>query len=587
MLEPFQLPFVQRGIVEVLILAVAAGVIGTWIVLRGLAFFAHAVGTAAFPGLVLADGLGFAAVLGAGATAALVALGVGLLARREGARDRYDSLTALVLVAALAVGVILASDVFHSQSNVETLLFGSLLLVDSGDIAFAAVAAAVVLAGALVLEQRWLAVGFDPGSARGLGARSALPDGVLLALVALVAVAALSTLGALLATAVLVVPAATTRLVCSRMRRWQLATVALVAVEGVAGLWLSVQVNAPPGPSIAVLAGGVFAAVAIGRVLVRRPRAAGALAASATLAVLAAGCGSDNGGSAGPGQVKVVATTTQLGDWARAVGGERAKVVQLLKPNTDPHDYEPRPSDVRETADAKLVLVSGDRLDHWMSDVVKQAGGDPSVVDLGARAPVKLPGESEGEEASKFDPHWWHDPRNAEAAVTVIRDALTEANPDAKGVYARNAAAYLAKLRALDRGIAACVDRVPAAQRKLVTDHDAFNYFARRYGIAVVGAVIPSQTTQAQASAGDVAELSEIIRRERVKALFPESSINPKLARAIARQTGATSNLTLYGDTLGPKDSRGATYLAMEQANADAMVRGFTGGSELCTIPGL
>jgi ABC-type Zn uptake system ZnuABC Zn-binding protein ZnuA/ABC-type Mn2+/Zn2+ transport system permease subunit len=587
MLEPFQLPFVQRGIVEVLILAVAAGVIGTWIVLRGLAFFAHAVGTAAFPGLVLADGLGFAAVVGAGATAALVALGVGLLARREGARDRYDSLTALVLVAALAVGVILASDVFHSQSNVETLLFGSLLLVDSGDIAFAAVAAAVVLAGALVLEQRWLAVGFDPGSARGLGARSALPDGVLLALVALVAVAALSTLGALLATAVLVVPAATTRLVCSRMRRWQLATVALVAVEGVAGLWLSVQVNAPPGPSIAVLAGGVFAAVAIGRVLVRRPRAAGALAASATLAVLAAGCGSDNGGSAGPGQVKVVATTTQLGDWARAVGGERAKVVQLLKPNTDPHDYEPRPSDVRETADAKLVLVSGDRLDHWMSDVVKQAGGDPSVVDLGARAPVKLPGESEGEEASKFDPHWWHDPRNAEAAVTVIRDALTEANPDAKGVYARNAAAYLAKLRALDRGIAACVDRVPAAQRKLVTDHDAFNYFARRYGIAVVGAVIPSQTTQAQASAGDVAELSEIIRRERVKALFPESSINPKLARAIARQTGATSNLTLYGDTLGPKDSRGATYLAMEHANADAMVRGFTGGSELCTIPGL
>jgi zinc/manganese transport system substrate-binding protein len=586
MLEPFQLPFVQRGIVEILILAVAAGVIGTWVVLRGLAFYAHAVGTAAFPGLVLADGLGFAAVLGAGATAALVALGVGLLARREGARDRYDSLTALVLVAALAVGVILASDVFHSGSNVETLLFGSLLLVDSGDIAFAAVAAVVVLAGAVVLEQRWLAVGFDPGSARGLGARSALPDGVLLALVALVSVAALSTLGALLATAVLVVPAATTRLVCSRVRTWQLATVALVAVEGVAGLWLSVQVNAPPGPSIAVLAGGVFAAVALGRMLVRRPRAAGALAASAALALLAAGC-SDNGGSAGPGQVKVVATTTQIGDWARAVGGERAKVVQLLKPNTDPHDYEPRPSDVRETADAKLVLVNGDRLDHWMGDVVKQAGGDPTVIDLGADAPVKLSGETEGEEASKFDPHWWHDPRNAEAAVTMIRDALTKANPDAKDVYARNAAAYLARLRALDRGIAACVDRVPAPQRKLVTDHDAFNYFARRYGIEVVGAVIPSQTTQAQPSAGDVAQLSQLIRREHVKAVFPESSINAKLAEAIARQTGATSNLTLYGDTLGPEDSRGATYLAMEQANADAMVRGFTGGSQQCTIPGL
>jgi zinc/manganese transport system substrate-binding protein len=585
MLEPFQLPFVQRGMVEILILAVAAGVIGTWIVLRGLAFYAHAVGTAAFPGLVLADGLGFAAVLGAGATAALVALGVGLLARREGARDRYDSLTALVLVAALALGVILASDVFHSGSSVETLLFGSLLLVDSGDIAFAAVAAVAVLAGAAVLEQRWLAVGFDPGSARGLGARSALPDGILLALVALVAVAALSTLGALLATAVLVVPAATTRLVCSRMRAWQIATVGLVAVEGVAGLWLSVQLNAPPGPALAVLAGGVFAAVAVVRIVKRRPRAAAALGASATLAALAAGCGST--GSAGAGQIKVVASTTQIGDWARAVGGERAKVVQLLKPNTDPHDYEPRPSDVRETADAKVVLLNGDGLDRWMGDVVEQAGGDPSVVDLGARAPVKISGERKGEEASRFDPHWWHDPRNAEAAVTAIRDALTAGNPGAEAVYARNAAAYMRKLHALDRGIASCIDRVPAPQRKLVTDHDAFNYLARRYGIEVIGAVIPSQSTQAQPSAGEVAELSELIRRERVKAVFPESSINAKLAQAIAGQTGATSNLTLYGDTLGPKDSRGATYLSMEQANADAMVRGFTGGVEQCTIPGL
>jgi zinc/manganese transport system substrate-binding protein len=200
---------------------------------------------------------------------------------------------------------------------------------------------------------------------------------------------------------------------------------------------------------------------------------------------------------------------------------------------------------------------------------------------------VKLPGESKGEEASPYDPHWWHDPRNAQAAVTAIRDALTRANPDAKSVYAANAAAYLAKLRALDRGIAACVQRVPATQRKLVTDHDAFGYFAHRYGIEVVGAVIPSQTTQAQPSARDVAQLVGLIRREGVGAVFPESSINPKLARAIARQTGAISDFTLYGDTLGPKGSPGATYLGMELANADAMVRGFTGNTQNCTIPGL
>jgi len=584
--EPFSLPFVQRGIAEVLILALGAGLIGTWIVLRGLAFYAHAVGTAAFPGLVLADGLGFGALLGAGGTAALVALAVGYLARREGARDRYDSVTALVLVGALALGVILASDVFHSGSNVETLLFGSLLLVDSGDLVFAAVATAVVLAAAFVLEQRWLAAGFDPNAARGLGVRSAFPDDVLLALVALVALAALSTLGALLATAMLVVPAATTRLLLTRLRSWQLATVALVAAEGVAGLWLSVQTNAPPGAAIAVLAGGVFAAVAIARVALQHRRTAATVAAAALLAALVAGCGAGSD-KAGPGQIKVVATTTQIGDFARAVGGDRAKVVQLLKPNTDPHDYEPRPSDVRETADAAVVLENGDRLDHWMGQVIEQSGGHPTVVDLGTRVPVKLPGETSGEEASRFDPHWFHDPRNAEAAVAGIRDALAKANPDARPVYTRNADAYLARLRALDRGIAACLGRVPDAQRKLVTDHDAFNYFARRYGITVVGAVIPSQTTQAQPSAKDVAALTKLIRREGVEAVFPESSINPKLARAIADQTGATSDLTLYGDTLGPKGSSGATYLSMEQANADAMARGFTGGAQRCTIAGL
>lgn len=278
MLEPFSLPFFQRGLLEVLVLAAGAGVIGTWIVLRGLAFFAHAVGTATFPGLVLASGLGVAGTLGAGLTGALVAIGVGLLARRPD--ERHDALTALVLVGALAVGIVLASDVFKASGNVEGLLFGSLLLVDGADIALAAVASGAAVMLSVLLEQRWLVTGFDRAGARALGARSALPDVALLGLIALLAVSALATLGSLLATALLVVPAATTRLVCTRLHPWQLATVALVAVEGTAGLWLAVQANAPPGAAIAVLTGAVFAltvlvrAVLHGRPALLRRRAA-------------------------------------------------------------------------------------------------------------------------------------------------------------------------------------------------------------------------------------------------------------------------------------------------------------------------
>src|SRR2546421_406820 len=175
MLAPFHYAFVQRGAVEALLLAVPAGLLGTWIVLRGLAFFAHAVGTAAFPGLVLADGLAWPGPAGAGLAASVYVLGVDrLAARRESDRDT-----------------------------------------------------------------------------------------LILALVAFAVVSALSAVGALLASALFVVPAATTRLVARRLLEWQLATVALVAIESIAGLWLSVELNVPPGPAIAVLAGCLFALVAV------------------------------------------------------------------------------------------------------------------------------------------------------------------------------------------------------------------------------------------------------------------------------------------------------------------------------------
>jgi len=580
MIEPFELPFVQRGLIEILILAVPAGLLGTWIVMRGLAFFSHAVGTAAFPGLVLADGLGFAAPLGAFGAAIVFTIGNAALGRRG--RDR-DSVVALVLVACLAAGTILASDVFGSGANVETLLFGSLLLVDGGDIALAAVAAVATLAATALIGERWLAQGFDPDGA-GTGWRRHGFDAALLTLIALASTAALTVVGALLVTALFVVPAATARLFTRRVRSWQLASVALVAAEGTVGLWLSVKTDAPPGATIACVAGALFAVVALARALAAQVprRAALAAAAVGALALLGAGCGGAAGGDSG--QLQVVATTTQIGDFVREVGGSAVAVDQILEPNTDPHEYEPRPSDVEGAAGAALVFASGDNLDQWIGDVVSESGSDAEVVDLGAAVPERLPGESSGAEASKYDPHWWHDPRNAEAAVREIERKLAAADPAKRALFARNASAYLAKPRALDGGIARCMDTVPPARRKLVTDHDAFGYFADRYGIEVVGAVVPSQTTQAQTSAKELSELAATIEAEHVSAIFPESSLSPKVAEAIAEQTGASAGYTLYGDTLGPADSDGATYLRMEAANADAMVRGFTDGRDRCRV---
>jgi ABC-type Zn uptake system ZnuABC Zn-binding protein ZnuA len=273
-----------------------------------------------------------------------------------------------------------------------------------------------------------------------------------------------------------------------------------------------------------------------------------------------------------------VATTTQIADWTRQVAGHDADVHQLLRPNTDPHEYEPRPADVQAVSRARLVLANGDDLDHWIGRVVRDSGSHPRVVQLARDVPVQLAGDQPG----RKDPHWWHDPRNAIAAVNAIAAALTRADPGHGAAYRANAARYVAKVRRLDAANAACLRRLTTPERALVTDHDAFAYFAGRYGLRIVGTVIPAQTTQAEPSARQLAKLVALVRRQHVRAVFPEKSVSAKVAQAVARESGATARLTLYGDTLGAKGSPGATYLSMEAANADTIARGVSGGRVRC-----
>jgi ABC-type Zn uptake system ZnuABC Zn-binding protein ZnuA len=285
-------------------------------------------------------------------------------------------------------------------------------------------------------------------------------------------------------------------------------------------------------------------------------------------AMVVAGCGNDSGSGDG---LTVVATTTQVADLVREVGGGRVNVEGMLRPGGDPHDYEPRPSDVRAVARAAAVFRSGGEVDDWLGDVIDNAGGDAEVVSL-------IDSVSRADD----DPHWWQDPRNAVRAVEAIRAELAEVDPAGRAAYARNAERTIRRLRRLDRKIAGCVERVPPSKRKIVATHDALGYFARRYGIDVVGAVIPSLSTQAQASAGDVQRLVEQIRREDVEAVFPESSVNPDIERAIAREAGARIGDSLYADSLGPEGSPGETYAGALAADANALVRGMSGGGVNC-----
>jgi ABC-type Zn uptake system ZnuABC Zn-binding protein ZnuA len=298
---------------------------------------------------------------------------------------------------------------------------------------------------------------------------------------------------------------------------------------------------------------------------------------SIALAVLASGAGiaACGQGSSGGGRVRVVATTTQVADFVRQVGGASVQVHQILQPNSDPHAYEPRPSDAKELVPAKTVFQSGGDLDQWLDGLISTAGAGGKVVRL-------IDSVHAARRGGRTDPHWWQDPRNAVLAVDAIRISLIHDDPRHRGVYVRNAAAYVGKLRRLDGQIAACMRKVPAARRKLVTTHDALGYFADRYRVQIIGALIPSLSSQAQPSVKETERLVRQIRRERVKAIFPERSLNPKLERAVSREAGAKTGPPLWADTLGPKDSSGATYLRAMTANTRAMVSGMTGGAVSC-----
>jgi ABC-type Zn uptake system ZnuABC Zn-binding protein ZnuA len=277
--------------------------------------------------------------------------------------------------------------------------------------------------------------------------------------------------------------------------------------------------------------------------------------------LLLAGCSSDD-------DATVVATTTQVTDLVRNVAGQRTAVAGILTPNADPHGYEPRARDVKRLVGAELVLRSGGEVDEWLDEARESAGSDAPVVTLGRDTDT--------------EPHWWQDPRAVIAAVPRIEAALTKVDPDGRRAYEVSADRYLRRLRALDRGIAACVATIPEAQRKLVTTHDALGAYAHRYGLDMIGTVIPSRSTRGQASAGETADLVRTIRREQVPAVFAESSVRADVERAIAKEAGARVAPPLWADALGPKGSPGATYIGSMEANTRTIVRALGGDPGRC-----
>ena len=264
--------------------------------------------------------------------------------------------------------------------------------------------------------------------------------------------------------------------------------------------------------------------------------------------------------------VKVVSFSTVLSEIATHVGGDAVAVAGLVKPGVDPHEYEPTPGDLKQLAGARLVLASGKNIEHYLPKLQSSVSDGASIVNVGDQIPsLKMTEEN----ASVIeDPHWWHSVANVEKATKVIRDALIRIDPAAKATFETNAATYLATLAALDAWVKQKVAELPRDRRELVTSHDAFQYFAKQYGFTIYA--IEGISTEQEASAKQVDDLIAAIKKEGVKAIFLESTLNPKVSTEITRETGAKIGGTLYADGLGVGD--GATYEGMVKHNVSTIV---------------
>ena len=263
-------------------------------------------------------------------------------------------------------------------------------------------------------------------------------------------------------------------------------------------------------------------------------------------------------------KVNVMATISIIGDVVKNVAGDSVNLVTLVGPDGDAHEYEPIPADSVNMAHANIIFENGLNLEHWLDKLYSASCSKAKRIVVSQGVSPRIFEDNPQE----TDPHAWQDVTNVILYTQNVCKALDALDPANKNLHDANAQDYIQKLQALDTWVKEQVALIPVYKRKLVTNHDALGYFARRYGFQIIGAVIPSATTEAaDPSAKEITDLLSIIKANGVHAIFSENMANPKLAETLAKEAGVVVGPELYTDALGPVGSNGETYFKMIKYN--------------------
>ncbi len=273
------------------------------------------------------------------------------------------------------------------------------------------------------------------------------------------------------------------------------------------------------------------------------------------------------------GKLRVVATTSIIGDVVQNIGDGDIALTVLIPAGSDPHSFEPSPQQIAALSDADIIFVNGFDLEQTLLPILESsAPTDKIVVVSDGVAPIAFAGDDDhaGEDGGRVDPHVWMDPNNVIIWTENIERALSQADPAHADAYHARAEAYRQQLRELDAWIRAQIE--PLLPLKVVTDHKVFGYFARRYGIEQVGAIIPAYSSMAQPSAQELAQLEDAIRNLGVKAVLVGNTVNPQLAKQVAEDTGVKL-IPIYTGSLSGPDGPASTYIDFMRYNVNAIIQ--------------
>jgi zinc/manganese transport system substrate-binding protein len=294
--------------------------------------------------------------------------------------------------------------------------------------------------------------------------------------------------------------------------------------------------------------------------------------------LFAAGAGVCKAGEAGGGRLKVVATTSIIGDWVKIIGKDDVDLTTLVGADGDPHEFEPVPADNISISRANIIFENGLGLENWLDKLYSSSDSKAKRIVVTAGVEVRHVAPRDGDQAygreDDRDPHAWQSVKNAIVMVGNIRDALAAADPVHAAEYQARAGAYIRELVALDKWTQEQINSIPPQRRKLVTSHDAFGYFGQRYGIDISGSALESVTTEASdPSAKQIAEVVDQIRATGVPVIFLENTQNRKLMDQIAADAHVTVGPPLYSDALGQAGTDGDSYIKMIQHNVRVLVK--------------